>query len=142
MIGGLSGSLCGKFYMRIRFARVYRTGDYARLKNQQLFYEGRRDNQIKVRGHRIDLSEIERVVLNMVVVDDVAVLPKKDENSGEVSGLMFMMNEFLKNKKSYLKSNPSNLAGNCYEIFSSQKRSSLIIFGSAKYLVGALELLS
>ena len=41
----------------------YRTGDMAHVDDAGLFhFEGRRDNRIKVRGVRIELEEIERVV--------------------------------------------------------------------------------
>ena len=40
--------------------RVYRTGDVGRiLPNGSLEYLGRTDNQVKLRGHRIELEEIE-----------------------------------------------------------------------------------
>lgn len=42
---------------------VYRTGDYAEiLEGGEILYRGRRDNQIKHQGHRIELEEIDRTV--------------------------------------------------------------------------------
>lgn len=41
-------------------ARIYRTGDLARFDSEgRLIYLGRRDQQVKIRGHRIELEEIE-----------------------------------------------------------------------------------
>ena len=55
--------------------RLYKTGDLARLTpTGSLAFVGRTDHQVKVRGHRVDLGEIEqniRAVLNGV--SDVAV---------------------------------------------------------------------
>ena len=47
--------------------KLYRTGDYVKLRceNAMLYYEGRCDAQIKVRGHRVDLSEIEKSVTSI-----------------------------------------------------------------------------
>ena len=43
-----------------------------------IFYiQGRNDTQIKVRGHRVDMSEIEKAVQNIPSVDRVAILTFK-----------------------------------------------------------------
>ncbi len=42
-----------------RSQRAYITGDYAYKKNGCLYYEGRKDRQVKILGNRIDLSEID-----------------------------------------------------------------------------------
>jgi acyl-coenzyme A synthetase/AMP-(fatty) acid ligase len=56
------------------FSTIYRTGDYARLVKGVLVYEGRRDSQIKVRGNRVDLSEVERALQTAPYVDKAIVL--------------------------------------------------------------------
>jgi len=46
--------------------RTYRTGDLGRIGNDGcLFHLGRRDDQIKVRGHRVEVAEIEAALLNL-----------------------------------------------------------------------------
>ncbi|MGW6376648.1 Pls/PosA family non-ribosomal peptide synthetase [Rhodococcus sp. NPDC055112] len=47
--------------------RIYRTGDLGRITdNGEVEYLGRADSEVKIRGHRVDLGEIESVLL----VDD------------------------------------------------------------------------
>lgn len=46
-----------------RFERIYRTGDIAKYgENNDLYYVGRKDFQIKLNGHRIELSEVEGAI--------------------------------------------------------------------------------
>lgn len=46
------------------FERIYRTGDLAKYgKDGLLYYIGRKDFQIKLNGHRIELSEVEGAVM-------------------------------------------------------------------------------
>ncbi len=48
---------------RLRGGRLYDTGDLARWREDgQLMFLGRQDRQIKLRGHRIDLHQVESVI--------------------------------------------------------------------------------
>ncbi|MBD1379488.1 amino acid adenylation domain-containing protein [Metabacillus arenae] len=55
--------------------RLYKTGDHVRLMaNGQLEFIGRVDEQIKVNGKRVDLNEIEAVIMQHPGVKDAVVL--------------------------------------------------------------------
>ncbi|MEM9157382.1 MAG: hypothetical protein AAGB13_20500, partial [Cyanobacteria bacterium P01_F01_bin.33] len=54
---------------------LYRTGDVARYRaDGNLEWLGRRDRQVKIRGHRIELGEIEDALLQHPDVREVAVI--------------------------------------------------------------------
>jgi amino acid adenylation domain-containing protein len=55
--------------------RTYRTGDYGRWRDDgQLVLSGRIDSQIKIRGQRFELKEIEAALRSLPEVHDVALL--------------------------------------------------------------------
>ncbi|WP_394205005.1 amino acid adenylation domain-containing protein [Shewanella waksmanii] len=57
------------------YGRVYMSGDLACLgENGKLEYKGRTDHQIKLRGHRIELEEIEDVLCRYSGVSETAVI--------------------------------------------------------------------
>jgi tyrocidine synthetase-3 len=59
--------------------RVYRTGDLVRyLPDGNIEFLGRIDHQVKIRGHRIELEEIERHLLRYGEVKEAAVEAKGD----------------------------------------------------------------
>jgi len=62
-------------HSNIAGSRIYRTGDLVRY-NEEGFIEylGRIDNQVKVRGFRIELSEIEQVLLKHDNVENAVVI--------------------------------------------------------------------
>ncbi|SDO35592.1 amino acid adenylation domain-containing protein, partial [Pedobacter steynii] len=61
--------------------QMYKTGDLGRwLVDGEIEFMGRKDNQVKIRGYRIELGEIEHVLRNHEEVNDVVVLPKKDQD--------------------------------------------------------------
>jgi len=53
------------FFQRLidgELTSCYQTGDYVYVKNDMIFFHGRRDSQIKRMGNRIDLSEIDHCI--------------------------------------------------------------------------------
>ncbi|NJN32153.1 MAG: amino acid adenylation domain-containing protein, partial [Synechococcales cyanobacterium RM1_1_8] len=60
-------------------ARLYRTGDLAQaLPNGELQFLGRIDHQVKIRGHRIELGEVEAALLRHPQVHHAAVIAAAD----------------------------------------------------------------
>lgn len=57
-------------------ARMYRTGDLVRWRaDGQLEYLGRTDYQIKLRGYRVELPEIEQALKQHPLIEEAVVLP-------------------------------------------------------------------
>jgi amino acid adenylation domain-containing protein len=62
-------------------ARLYRTGDHARLlKDGNIELLGRGDHQIKIRGYRIELEEIANVLLELPAVRQAVVVPSEGDH--------------------------------------------------------------
>lgn len=60
-------------------SRLYKTGDLGRwLSDGNVEYMGRNDSQIKIRGYRVELAEIEMCLLRHANVKDVVVLCRED----------------------------------------------------------------
>jgi len=55
--------------------RLYRTGDYGYYTTAgEIIFLGRRDNQIKLRGHRIELGEIESVLRSHPAITNIHIM--------------------------------------------------------------------
>lgn len=69
--------------------RVYRTGDLVRFDaDGNLRYCGRKDSQVKVRGYRVELGEIEAHLIQHPSVSDCAVIARED--AGSTSNLVIV----------------------------------------------------
>ncbi|HEX9017149.1 MAG TPA: D-alanine--poly(phosphoribitol) ligase subunit DltA [Chloroflexota bacterium] len=55
--------------------RAYRTGDWGHFEDGVLFFEGRKDGQIKLHGYRIELADVESNLRSLPGVRDAVVLP-------------------------------------------------------------------
>ncbi|REJ75571.1 MAG: amino acid adenylation domain-containing protein [Acidobacteria bacterium] len=68
--------------------RFYRSGDLGRFtENGTLLLFGRKDNQLKLRGYRIEPGEIEAAMILIEGVSDAAIVPIGDSDQSSGSGL-------------------------------------------------------
>jgi amino acid adenylation domain-containing protein len=64
-------------------ARLYRTGDWARYDaDGQIRFAGRQDQQVKLRGFRVELGEVETVLAKHPSIAECAVIKVDDERAG------------------------------------------------------------
>ncbi|HYC29179.1 MAG TPA: amino acid adenylation domain-containing protein, partial [Chitinophagaceae bacterium] len=74
----------GKFFAnKFGAGKMYRTGDLCRwLSDGNLEYLGRADHQVKVRGYRVELGEIESAMNSLEAVNTSCVVAKHDKLVG------------------------------------------------------------
>lgn len=67
--------LTAKAFVIVDGQRAYKTGDLVSCDDRGVFhYHGRTDDQVKVRGHRIELSEVEFGILRLPYIKQAAVV--------------------------------------------------------------------
>ncbi|WP_374175238.1 amino acid adenylation domain-containing protein [Flavobacterium tructae] len=64
--------------------RLYKTGDLGKWTTEgNIIYEGRNDEQVKIRGHRIELSAVEHQLLSNEKIDEAVVTAQNDEKGNK-----------------------------------------------------------
>lgn len=76
---------------------IYKTGDLGRiLDDGNLEYLGRKDQQVKVRGIRVEIDEIENLLRTHQAVEDVAVTACEDASGSNYLCAYVVLNEEIK----------------------------------------------
>ena len=66
-------------------ARLFSTGDLVRLGSDgALYFEGRADHQVKIRGHRVELGEIQAVLQGHPKIAEAIVTMTEDDAGGRL----------------------------------------------------------
>lgn len=74
-------------------ARLYRTGDLVRYRpNGEIEFLGRIDNQVKVRGFRVELGEIESALTEHPAVREAVVVARKDNGDKHLAAYLVPAN--------------------------------------------------
>jgi D-alanine--poly(phosphoribitol) ligase subunit 1 len=69
--------------------RMYRTGDLVRQVQGELFFVGRKDNQVKHMGYRIEIEEIEHALVKLPQVNQAAVIYQRTNTAyGKLIGFV------------------------------------------------------
>jgi aspartate racemase len=77
-------------------ARLYRTGDLVRYRaNGEIEFLGRLDNQVKVRGFRVELGEIESALAEHPAVREAVVVARKDSGDKHLAAYLVPSNGVL-----------------------------------------------
>ncbi|MDQ5921391.1 MAG: hypothetical protein QG673_1449 [Pseudomonadota bacterium] len=71
---------------------VYKTGDMGRIENGLLMYLGREDRQVKYHGYRIELEEIEHILLLHNKITAAVAVKLLRDNYGESIAIYFVSN--------------------------------------------------
>ncbi len=79
--------------------RCYRTGDLGTYRNGLLFFEGRKDDQIKLHGHRIELLDLEANLRALEIVHDAVVVPVA--KNGKIRSLVAFVRPAQKNHSNF-----------------------------------------
>ncbi|AND80134.1 amino acid adenylation domain-containing protein [Streptococcus pantholopis] len=81
------------------FERLYKTGDIVKIdENGNFLYINRKDFQVKIRGQRVELAEIENKIQELDFVDDAIVMVRKKSDGQQV--LVAFVKASKKDKKS------------------------------------------
>ena len=78
----------------------YKTGDYGFFKDGLLYFNGRRDDTIKLNGYRINLNDIKNNILNIEgVIDAIVYTRKKDKKIIRIESKVVLIDKRIDVKK-------------------------------------------
>jgi acyl-CoA synthetase (AMP-forming)/AMP-acid ligase II len=87
-------NLNNKKFLKIRGQKFYNTGDVVIKVNNLYFCKGRNDTQIKIRGYRVDTTEIESLIKKIKNVDYAYCYPNLIGSSQYLALILVTKNDF------------------------------------------------
>ena len=91
---------------KLGYERMYKTGDVVRyLPDKTLGFIGRADSQVKIRGNRVELGEVEIAIREIEEIKDVTVQTITNNNNKELVAYVVLEKE--NNTDKVAKINPS-----------------------------------
>ncbi|KAM0165803.1 hypothetical protein ACHAQE_002136 [Botrytis cinerea] len=74
----------GKIINHPEYGRLYKSGDFGRLMSDgSLVFTGRKDDQVKVRGQRVELGEINNILISLPDVEDCVTMVINGQGSSQ-----------------------------------------------------------
>ena len=99
-------------------SRLYRTGDRARYRaDGNIEFLGRTDNQVKIRGHRIELGEVEATLSQHPAVKDSVLVVRDRDSTGDSLVAYVLHNPQLAASVSELRRFPERKTARVYDPF-------------------------
>lgn len=77
-------------FIKYNNENAYLTGDLGYYKNGMLYYTSRKDSQIKYKGYRIELLDIENNLYNLNIFERVEVVALKDDDGTVIKIIAFV----------------------------------------------------
>ena len=88
---GYLGNIKNNSFIQYNGAKGYLTGDLGYIKNGILYYKERKDKQIKFKGYRIELTDIEKNIQKLNYIDKVIVLANKNKDNKVINIVAFVI---------------------------------------------------
>ena len=87
---GYLGNIENNSFIEYNEEKAYLTGDLGYIKNGILYYKERKDKQIKYKGYRIELSDIESNLQKLNYIDKAIAIANKNNNNKVLNIVVFV----------------------------------------------------
>lgn len=88
---GYIGKLSKNSFINYNGKKAYLTGDLGYMKNGILYCKGRKDNQIKFKGYRIELTDIEKNLQDLDYIDNAVAVANTNKEGKVLNIISFVI---------------------------------------------------
>ena len=88
---GYIGKLSKNSFINYNGKKAYLTGDLGYMKNGILYCKGRKDNQIKFKGYRIELTDIEKNLQDLDYIDNAVAVANTNKEGKVLNIIAFVI---------------------------------------------------